>query len=466
MEGFLSERSKNVAVLTERRSAVRCRYEEKTPASARAHERALRLFPDGVTHVARRLKPYPLFVERAAGARKWDLDGNEYVDYFGGHGALILGHAHPAVTEAVQRQAERGNQFGAEHQLALEWAELICELTPCAERVRFTSAGSEAVHLALWLARVYTGKKTVLRFEGHFHGWHDQIALNDAEAPPPEGVPEGVLGDVIALPPSDAAALETVLSERDDVAAVILEPTGAGFGRVPLSPETLQRISRAARRHGVLLIFDEVVTGFRCSLGGAQQFYGVTPDLATLAKIVAGGYNGGAVVGRADLFEALAFGEGPGGVSPPAIRHQGTFNAAAVSAAAGIATLKLLRQGGFIERANAIAARLRDEMNARLKKRGLGWTVYGEFSAFHILPLEAAESPADIYAGRVPWRLLKSGTPPEFVDALRLAFLCEGVDLWSWPGGMVSGVHEDRDIEATLTAFDRALDALTDSGGF
>jgi glutamate-1-semialdehyde 2,1-aminomutase len=438
-------------------------YEARTSRSRRLHARAAGIFPNGATHVGRYLRPYPLYVERAAGSHKWDVDGNEYVDYFGGHGALLLGHCHPEVQSAVERQIALGNHFGAEHEGAVVWAELIQEMVPGAERVRFTSSGTEATQLALRMARARTGRSKIVRFGGHFHGWHDHLAFSApvSEANQPAGIPAGVVGEVIVVPPNDVAALETLLGERDDVAAVILEPTGAGFGRVPTGRATLLALREMTSRRGVPLIFDEVITGFRVSPGGAQEHYGIRPDLTTLAKIIAGGYNGAAVVGRAEFFEALAFQELDGVAKAPAIPHQGTFNGSPLAAAAGIATLRLLRDGSLIARANRSAETIRHEMNVELKRRGRGWCAYGEFSAFHLLPVDAAaEGPEDVYSGKVPWQVLKSSTPEPLSHSFRLGFICEGVDITGWPGGMVSAVHDEDDLERTLTAFRRTLDEL------
>jgi len=437
-------------------------YRERTPGSERLHRRSLELFPNGTTHVGRHLQPYPLYVDRAAGSRKWDVDGNEYVDFFGGHGSMILGHCRPEVTEAVRRQAGRGNQFGAEHELALEWAELIRDMIPCAEAVRFTSSGTEATQLALRLARAATGKSKMIRFAGHFHGWHDQVAFSAMGSNDPAGVPKATVEQAIVVEPNDTAAVVAVLESRDDVAAVILEPTGAAFGRVPTGGDVLRALREMTQRRGVVLIFDEVITGFRCAPGGAQEHYGVTPDLTSLAKIVAGGYPGAAVVGKAALFDSLRFGDAGEGVSPPPIPHQGTFNASAVSSAAGIATLRLLRSGEEIRRANETAATLRNGMNEAARRSGSSWRVYGEFSSFHIFtnPEGQAVEPEDIPAGRVPWQTLKSGAPGELVHQVRLAFLCAGVDIAGWPGGLLSSAHAEEDVERTLSAWDTLLASL------
>jgi glutamate-1-semialdehyde 2,1-aminomutase len=425
-------------------------YQEKTPRSAELARRANELFPSGVTHVGRYLQPHPIYVARACGSRKWDVDGNEYVDYFGGHGALILGHNHPAVVEAVTVQLARGTHYGACHELELEWAELLRQMIPSAERVRFTSSGTEATMLALRLARAYTGRQKVIRFAGHFHGWHDHVAFGADPAP---GILPGVAEAVLLAPANDMSRVREWCETRDDVAAIILEPTGATFGMIPAPPPLLHELRELTARRGIVLIFDEVVTGFRCSPGGAQGYYGVTPDLTTLAKILAGGYPGAALVGRAELFAPLEYRGGP-----PAIAHQGTFNACPISAAAGIATLKLVRDTDVCARANRTAAAIRDGLNDVIRRRGLPWCAYGEFSAFHLFP--RAVTPEDIYAGRVPWAHLKGTTPLAVQQEIRTGFLCEGVDLIGWPGGVVSAVHSGEDVDRTVSAWERITAAM------
>ena len=247
---------------------------------------------------------------RAEGAYKWDLDGHRLLDYVTGHGALVAGHCHPAVVEAVRRQAGLGQHLGASSELQADWAERIVALVPSAERVRFTSSGTEATLLALRVARGFTGRSRVLKLAGHFHGWHDDVIPGVAlpvEREPPRGSPPNP--DLAVVDPFAEGALERELA-RGDVACVILEPTGAAWGAVPLPPERVASIAAAARAHGTLVLFDEVVTGFRWSPGGAQAVIGVTPDLTALAKVVAGGLPGGALSGRADVMEVLAFGEG------------------------------------------------------------------------------------------------------------------------------------------------------------
>ena len=272
-------------------------YARANPRSQAEHERALRLFPSGLTHDARRQDPFPPCVTRAEGAYKWDVDGHRIVDYVTGHGALVAGHSHPAVVEAMRRQAGLGLHLGASSALQADWAERIVALVPSAERVRFTSSGTEATLLAVRVARGFTRRNRVLKLAGHFHGWHDDampgVALPVDAAAPLGSPPNPDLG---VVDPFAEGALEREL-ERGDVACVILEPTGAAWGAVPLPPERVASIAAAARASGTLVVFDEVVTGFRWSPGGAQAVIGVTPDLTSLAKVVAGGLAGGALDG-------------------------------------------------------------------------------------------------------------------------------------------------------------------------
>ncbi len=434
-------------------------YAEKTPRSRALAARAKTLLPNGVTHVGRYLEPHSVYVERAAGPRKWDVDGNEYVDYLGGHGALLLGHNHPLVAEAAASQMAKGTHYGASHELEVEWAELVTQMILSAEQVCFTASGTEATHLALRLARAFTGRSKVIRFAGHFHGWHDEVSFPAGGAP---GIPRRMAEEALIAAPNDIASVADLLASQEDIAALILEPTGATFGQVPTGGDELRQLRELTARHGVLLIFDEVVTGFRCSPGGAQQFYGVTPDLTTLAKILAGGYPGAAVAGRRDVLEALAWREGAAGIAAPRIPHQGTFNAAPVSAAAGIATLRQVRDTDAIDCANGAAAAIRDGMNAILRSRGVRWCVYGRFSDFHIYPGYA--TPEEIYAGRVPGARLKGGSATELLHKIRVGFLLHGVDICGWPGGLVSAVHTEEDVARTLDAFARTLDLLAAEG--
>src|ERR1044071_6318214 len=211
-------------------SRIETEYRARTTGSARLYAQACEVIPAGLTHDSRTLLPYPIYAARAAGSRKWDVDGNEYVDYFGGHGALLLGHAHPAVVEAIQRQVTQGTHWGSSHEAEVRWAELVHRLIPCAERVRFTASGTEASHLALRLARAYTGKPKIVRFVGHFHGWHDQVAagsMSHFDGSVLAGIPATLVEQTILLPADDIAAAAQVLRARAALAALVLDAAGA-----------------------------------------------------------------------------------------------------------------------------------------------------------------------------------------------------------------------------------------------
>jgi glutamate-1-semialdehyde 2,1-aminomutase len=423
-------------------------YARANPRSQAAHERALTLFPSGLTHDARRQDPFPPSVTRAQGAYKWDLDGHRIVDYVSGHGAMVAGHSHPAVVEAVQRQAALGQHLGAASELHADWAQRIVALVPSAERVRFTSSGTETTLLALRVARAFTGRNRVLKLAGHFHGWHDDampgVALPvDPEAP--VGSPPNP--DLTVVDPFAEGALEAELA-RGDVACVILEPTGAAWGAVPLPPERVASIAAAARAGGTLVVFDEVVTGFRWSPGGAQQVIGVTPDLTALAKVVAGGLPGGALTGRADVMEVLAFRPGRGKVE-----HPGTHNAHPLSAAAGIATLDLLADGSALAGANAVAEELRRALSAAFEQRSTPGYAYGQASTFCLIFGERSDDPV----------VLKAGVPEPLLSALQCAMLLEGVHLFHG-AGLLSIAHGADEVEVSATAFARSLARLQDEG--
>lgn len=448
-------------------------YLARTPGSARLAQQAQRTFPSGVTHDGRYLQPYGIYVERAAGSRKWDVDGNQYVDYVGGHGALLLGHNHPVVTEAVRRQVERGTHYGANHELELRWGQLVQRLIPSAEMVRFTNSGTEATLLALRLARVFTGRPKIMHFHGHFHGWHDHVAFgvqSRFDGSPSPGVLPGIAHNVVMAPPQDLETTRQLLDQHaEELAAVILEPTGASWGQVPVTPQFLRELRTLTRQRGIVLIFDEVISGFRCAPGGAQGFYGITPDLTTLAKILAGGFPGGALAGRADILDALSF-PAPGDPREK-VSHHGTFNANPVSAAAGIACLELVASTDACQRANDYAARLRDALAEVVQEENVPWIVYGTFSGFHILTHNQALEPGrgpltrdDLESGRCDYRVVKLNRRAELIHKLRIGMLVHGVDIFGWPGGPTSAVHTDDDLDRTVAAFRSTLRRLKAEG--
>lgn len=441
-------------------STVIAEYRQRTPRSAELARAARELFPSGITHDGRFLRPYGIYVDAGKAGRKWDVDGNEYVDYFGGHGALLLGHCHPRVQAACAEALAQGTQFGANTAREVRWGQAVTRLMPSVERIRFTASGTEATHLALRLARAFTGRPKLARFATHFHGWHDHMTSGYAshfDGAPTPGVVEGISDNVILLPPNDSETLRRTLLSRDDIAAVIIEPTGASFGRVPTAEGFLDTLREATREAGVLLIFDEVITGFRVSPGGAQAHFGIRPDLTTMAKVLAGGLPGGAVGGRADILAHLDFYEADER-GYEKIQHPGTFNANPVSAAAGIAALDIIATTDACDVANAYAAELRDRLNALFKATRSLFAAYGTFSAFHIFlnPERRAIDPPTFDPASLPVQELKAAPRP-LLERLRISLLVNGVDINNWPGGHVSAVHTDADMAHTLRAFEAAL---------
>ena len=444
-------------------SRIEAAYRERTRRSAELAKEALELFPSGITHDSRKLDPYAIYVDRAEGPRKWDVDGNEYVDYFGGHGALLLGHHRPEIDRAITDALARGTHFGSSHEGEVRWAQAVKALVPSAERVRFTSSGTEATHLALRVARAATGRRKVVRFRTHFHGWHDHMTQGynshfDGTATP--GVLDEVAGSVVLLDPGDESAMRETLAGDLDIAAVILEPTGASFGLIPLRPSFLEALREATQEHGALLIFDEVVTGFRVSPGGAQVEFGITPDLTAFAKILAGGLPGGALAGRKDLLDCLDF-EVTSANGREKINHQGTYNANPVSAAAGTEMLRIVGSSDACARANDFGVRLRAAFNEVLAEEGVPWAAYGTFSGFHLfLNPEGRAIRADRFdPNSIHYQELKAN-PPGLADRLRLAMLSNGVDITGWPGGTISAAHGDAELTETAEAFRESLRML------
>jgi glutamate-1-semialdehyde 2,1-aminomutase len=440
------------------------RYQKTFAKDKELAQAANQLFPDGVTHDGRYMSPFPIYITRADGAKKWGLEDKTFIDYWAGHGALLLGHNPPDVVEAVTTQMHRGTHYGACHPLELEWGNLVTQLIPSAERVRFVSSGTEATLMAIRLARTYTRKNKVLKFFGHFHGWHDSLIIGayppfDASVP---GIPQEVRDTTLLCPPNDIDAIEKFLKTDKDIACVILEPTGASFGIVPTDGVFLQQLRELTDAHGVLLIFDEVITGFRVAPGGAQAHYNVTPDLTTLAKILAGGLPGGALVGKKEILELISMKAEEEGLKMP---HPGTFNANPLSASAGIATLNIVKTGKPHEQANRIAQKLRDELNSIIDAYGLDWVIYGEFSGIRLLighgEKDMRTTDFDPYAWH--YRKLKGGNDEQLLTHLRCGLLLNGVDL-ATNGGMTTAAHTEADITETVRAFEQTIEWIKADG--
>jgi glutamate-1-semialdehyde 2,1-aminomutase len=452
--------------LTETNSPIVATYRERTPTSAALHERARAVLPGGIAHDTRFMKPWPIYIDRADGSTKWDVDGHDYVDYMGGHGALLLGHGYPDVLAAAHAQLDRGTHYGSCHPLEAEWAEMICAMVPSAEKVRFTASGTEATLLGIRLARAITGRSKVVHFSTHFHGWHDHMAagyMDHFDGSAPRGVQPEVAADVLPARTDRPDEVRALLEGRDDIAAVFLEPTGASWGRVPVDPAFVAMLREVTAERGILLIFDEVISGFRVAPGCAQTELGITPDMTTLAKIAAGGLPGGILAGKAEYFDLLDF-EAMAAAGAEKVLHFGTFNANPLSAAAGIAALKVIRDTDACGRANAYADRLRAAMTDVLADEGVAWAMYGEYSGFHIFtnPERRACDPRGFDPLSVDIFELKNNAPA--VNKLRIGMLNHGVDMNGWPGGLISAVHTDADLDRTVAAFRATIRDLKDEG--
>ncbi|MGH2363504.1 MAG: glutamate-1-semialdehyde 2,1-aminomutase [Chloroflexota bacterium] len=328
--------------------------------SERIMQRSRRVMPGGVSSPVRAFNGVggtPLVMARGQGSHVWDVDGRDYVDFVGSWGPLILGHAHPAVVEAVARAAERGTTFGAPTELELELAELVVEAVPSIEMVRFVSSGTEATMSAIRLARGVTGRDLIVKFAGGYHGHADALlaaagsGVMTLSQPGSPGVPAGTVADTLVLPYNDAAAVAAAFAARPgNIAAVIVEPVAANMGVIPPAEGFLQALREITSRDGALLIFDEVITGFRLSYGGAQALLGVMPDLTCLGKVIGGGLPVGAYGGRREVMEHLA------PVGP--IYQAGTLSGNPLAMAAGCATLRLLQAPNFYPRLEELARRL------------------------------------------------------------------------------------------------------------
>jgi len=377
------------------------------------------------------------------------VDGHEYIEFRNGHGALILGHCHPAVVKAIQEQAAKGTLYSASHQLEIEWAELIKSMVPNAERVEFFACGQEANMMGIRIARAFTGRTAVLRFEENFHGWADELVAPHA--------PGAVDTKTRIIPPHDLKVLEDELATRQ-FAAVLTEAGGAHMaGQVPWQPDFIRALGPMAGEHGTVWLLDEVVTGFRDGPGGWAGLMGLKPDLTSLGKCVAGGMPAGALTGRAEVMGMLT----PG--FPPArwIRHSGTWNAMPIVCAAGVAACRLLKDGSVQRRVNETGAYMRRAGNEALRKCRYNWRLYGR-SIIHV------------YFGPVDFEVDTAGNPPtmdsrkllagsEEKHKLGMYLLQYGIHSQQGRMFILSAAHTEEDIDRTVQALVRAIgDAMAE----
>nr|ART39069.1 H536 [uncultured bacterium] len=421
--------------------------------SQRLFERALAVIPGGVNSPVRAFGAVggqPPFIAQAHGARLRDVDGTDYIDYVCSWGAVILGHAAPTVVQAVQAAAARGLSFGAPTGAEVELAETLCRLVPGMQQVRLVNSGTEATMSAIRLARAATGRRLLLKFAGCYHGHADSLLVNAGSGaltfgvPSSPGVPPELAALTLSAPYNDLAAVEALFAERGaDIAAVIVEPVAGNMGCVLPQPGFLEGLRRVCDGHGALLIFDEVMTGFRVALGGAQARFGVTADLITLGKVIGGGLPVGAYGGRADLMAQMA----PAGP----VYQAGTLSGNPLATAAGLATLALVQQPGFYERLEATAAALTAGLQAAADAAGV------PFSTVHV--------------GGMFGFFLRDTAPRDLAEAqqadvarfgrLFRALLGEGLNFApsAFEAGFVTAAHDAATIEATVARAHRAFAA-------
>jgi glutamate-1-semialdehyde 2,1-aminomutase len=365
-------------------------YRRQTPGSRALHQRAVAVMPGGTTRTTTYFEPYPLYIARGEGCRVWDVDGTERLDMLGNYTAMILGHAHPKVVEAVRKQAARGTGFAAANPLEVELAALLCERVPSLDMVRFCNSGTEATMFAMRLARAFTGRPKIARIEGGYHGTHDYAEVSThpdvAEAGPPDapaarpdsiGTPAWALDNTVVLPFNNPDAAEGIIRrEARDLAAVILEPIIGAGGVIAATTEFLERLRSVTHELAILLIFDEVIS-LRVAPGGAQQLYGVTPDLTTLGKIIGGGLPVAAFGGRREVMELM---------DPrrqPNLPQGGTYNGNPLGMAAGLAAMAELTPDVYAE-LNRKGARVAEQLSEVFASHGVRAQVNGAGSLFAI----------------------------------------------------------------------------------
>ena len=425
--------------------------EIKTNKSKQLFEEAQRYLPGGVDSPVRAFKAVggtPLFVKRGSGSRVYDEDGNEYIDYIGSWGPLILGHAHPRVVAAIKKAAENGSSFGVPTEMETKLARLICEAVPSVEMVRFVNSGTEAVMSAIRLARAFTNRNKIVKFAGGYHGHADALLARAGSGmatlgiPSSPGVPGTVTADTLIAPYNNTGAVEQLFKQYgSDIAAVIVEPIAGNMGVVLPQPGFLDGLRSLTKRYGALLIFDEVITGFRVAYGGAQRLYKIKPDLTCLGKIIGGGLPVGAYGGRKDIMRMVA----PSGN----VYQAGTLSGNPLAMAAGIATLSILKKPGtyeeleqktsLLEKGIVEAARKAD-VNIRLPRIGSMFTVF------------FTREPATDYA-------TASRADTKVYARFFHQMLSQGVSLppSQFETAFVSTAHTQKDIKFTIDAASKAL---------
>lgn len=420
-------------------------YRARTPNSARLHAEALKVLPGGVTHSNRYWAPYPLHIERASGSRITDVDGNEYIDYWVANGTMFMGHANPKIAAAVEAVLKRGTHFGGSHELIGKLAAKVIELVPSAELVRFTNSGSEAAAHSLRVARGYTGRRKIARFEGTFHGIVDGLYVgfrSPFEGPDCNGIPPSAYAETLICPYNDIERTAEILRRhRDDLAGVILEPIS---GAIAAEPAFLQGLRSLCNELGAVLIYDEVVTGFRMAPGGAQELFGVLPDITLLGKVLGGGFPAGAVAGRRKVMDVLD----PKRSQSERVEIFGTYSGNVAAMAAGLATLEQLGDGRPQKHAAALAARAAASLRDVLSRHGEQAAVSQVGCLLQIY--FGLDRPPRDHRGEAQGDGAKR-------RRFHIALMTQGIFFKPGSEGRVSGVHTDHDIDQTLDRIEHVL---------
>jgi glutamate-1-semialdehyde 2,1-aminomutase len=425
---------------------------ESRTKSAELFERAQVRIPGGVNSPVRAFRAVggdPVFLQRGKGARVWDVDGNEYVDFLCSWGPLILGHAHDAVVAAIGEAAAGGTSFGASTEREVRFAELIARHLPSMEKVRLVNSGTEATMSALRLARGFTGRDRVVKVEGGYHGHVDFLLVKAGSGavtlgvPDSAGVPRGAAADTLTVPYNDLSAMEALFADQaEQIAAVIIEPVAGNMGVVPPQPGYLQGLRALTEEHGSLLIFDEVITGFRLGLGGAQAHYGVAPDLTCLGKIIGGGLPVGAYGGRAEIMDRVAP-DGP-------VYQAGTLSGNPLAVAAGQATIQLLEEQAPYPALDAAAGRLERETLAAAERAGIPLRCNRVGSMFTFFFTDGPQ-PVDLATAKA--------CDTERYAAYHRELLKAGVFAApsQFEAGFISTAHAEEDLDQAISAVEVAL---------
>ena len=418
-------------------------------------QEAQQYIPGGVNSPVRAFKGVggdPVFFKHSEGAYLVDEDTNRYIDYVASWGPMIVGHQHPEVVKAVQAVVAEGIGYGAPTAIETEMAKLVCEIVPSVEMVRMVNSGTEATMTAIRLARGYTGRDKLIKFEGCYHGHSDSLLVKAGSGaltlgvPTSPGVPASLAEHTITLDFNNIDQVKQVFDEvGDQVACVIVEPVAGNMNCIPPVPGFLEGLREVCDKHGAVLIFDEVMTGFRVSLGGAQQHYGVTPDLCTLGKVIGGGLPVGAFGGKKEIMEKIA------PLGP--VYQAGTLSGNPVSMAAGLATLKLIQEPGFHDKLADKAAKLCDGMRERASAAGIPLTTnqVGAMFGFFFSEEESISSFQQVTQCNI-----------EQFQIFYRGMLSQGVYLApsAYEAGFVSGAHTDKEIDATLDAAEKVFASL------